>query len=217
MQSKKVAVAEPPMARLRGLAARGPADGRTGACARRRAARRLEIDRDHRLVSTGLVREVSRLLVEEPGADPEVLIERMEAALIGQSRRPSAPQQRAHQPPRGARRGVRGQRVSLPAALAVYGHRGNYHGAHVVHGGARSGPGLRSWRSRTVRPGALPAAALAEELHLRCEIWTLECGGAVHVFARPDSAGGQDARQGRGHVMARASRPASGQVELSVV
>ena len=187
MQSKKIAGAVPPAdalfpaAPLHLVQEPGVAGS---AC--RRAARRLEIDRDHRLVSTGLVREVSRLLVEEPGADPEALIERIEATLAASR----ADYQRLN----NARINLRGERgvafadsASLPAELAVYGHRGNYHGAHVSMAalGLVLGPlvGLPDGEA-----GRHTAAALAEELHRRCEIWTLEQGGVVHVFARPGSA-----------------------------
>jgi hypothetical protein len=155
-------------------------------CACRRAARRLEIDRDHRLVSRGLVRAVSRLLVEEPGADPEVLIERMEAAL--------AAGRADHQRLNNARINLRGERGAqfadsepLPAALALFGHRGNYHGTHASMEalGRVLGPLVAPPDGET---RGVSAAALAEELHRRGEIWTLERDGVVHVFARPDSA-----------------------------
>jgi hypothetical protein len=136
-------------------------------------------------VSTGLVREVSRLLVEEPGADPEVLIERIEATLAASR----ADYQRLN----NARINLRGERgaqfadsVCLPAALAVYGHRGNYHGAHA----SMEALGLVLGHLVGLpdgEAGLYTGAALAEELHRRCEIWTLERDGAVHVFARPDS------------------------------
>lgn len=172
MQSKKIADGPTPGA--------GPALG--SAC--RRAARRVEIDRDHRLVRRGLIREVSRLLVEDPGADPEVLIERIEAAL----RASRADHQRLN----NARINLRADRGAqfadserLPEALAAFGHRGNYHGTHASMAalGQLLGPLL-------ARPDgeAGPAAALAEDMHRLGEIWTLERDGVVHVFARPESA-----------------------------
>jgi hypothetical protein len=214
MQSKKVAEAEP--------ATYGPSPGVSlhlapptgmGACARRRAARRLEIDRDHRLVSRGLVREVSRLLVEEPGADPEVLIERMEAALIAS--------RADHQRLNNARINLRGERSaqfadseSLPAALALFGHRGNYHGTHA----SMEALGLVLAPLVALpdgEAGRVTGAALAEALHLRCDIWTLECDGVVHVFARPDSP----ADRMLARSATRVARPFARvrQVELSVV
>lgn len=209
MQSKKIAVADPAAEASRYVAPQPDVRG----CASRRAAARLEIDRDHRLVSTGLVREVSRLLVEEPGADPEALIERIEATLAASR----ADYQRLN----NARINLRGERgvafadsASLPAALAVYGHRGNYHGAHVSMAalGLVLGPlvGLPDGEA-----GRHTAAALAEELHRRCEIWTLEQGDAVHVFARPDSAADR-MLAGSGTRMPRAPAQAE-RVELTVV
>jgi len=187
MQSKKVAGAPPagdgpsPGAALH-LAP--PAGAAGWAC--RRAARRLEIDRDHRLVRRGLVREVSRLLVEEPGADPELLIERMEAALLAS--------RADHQRLNNARINLRAERGTqfadserLPGALAAFGHRGNYHGTHASMAalGEVLGP-------LVARPdgeaGRVPPGALAEDMHRLGEIWTLERDGAVHVFARPGSA-----------------------------
>jgi len=209
MQSKKIAVADTSAEASRYVAPQPDVRG----SAIRRAARRLEIDRDLRLVSTGLVREVSRLLVEEPGADPEALIERIEATLAASR----ADYQRLN----NARINLRGERgvafadsASLPAALAVYGHRGNYHGAHVSMAalGLVLGPlvGLPDGEA-----GRHTAAALAEELHRRCEIWTLEQGGAVHVFARPDSAADR-MLAGSGTRIPRAPAQA-GRVELTVV
>jgi hypothetical protein len=185
MQSKKIAPAERP--------AEGPSPGelllgsRTtfDSCARR-AARRLEIDRDHRLVTRGLVREVSRfLLADQTDSHPEMLFERLAAAL----KTSRADCQRLND----TRISLRGQRsarfedsVALPADLVVYGHRGNYHGVHASMHGLGS-----LLRPLVARPdGAVErvtAVSLAEELHRRCEIWTLELGGAVHVFAKPGS------------------------------
>ncbi len=184
MQSKNIAVAEvQSSAQFAGeltVAARA-----LGSCARRRAARRLEIDRDHRLVSRGLAREVVRLLADGADDHPEILIERIEAALEVSR----ADCQRLNNT-RINLRGERGARfedsVSLPAALVVYGHRGNYHGAHA------SMDTLGSVLAPLVaRPegdaGHVSAVSLAEEMHRRCEIWTLELSGVVHVFARPGS------------------------------
>jgi hypothetical protein len=151
----------------------------------RRAARRLEIDRDQQLVSKSLVRQASRLLKDEHGSHPEVLIERMEAVL--------AASRADHQRLSNARINLRVARdawfadsVPVPAALAVYGHRGNYHGVHA------SMPALGLMLGHLVgHPEGeavdSTAASLAEELHRRGEIWTLERDGVVHVFARPDS------------------------------
>jgi hypothetical protein len=214
MQSKKIAVAGQPADALPSAASLhvAPLPGAAGSACRR-AARRLEIDRDHRLVSTGLIREVSRLLVEEPGADPEVLIERIEATLAASR----ADYQRLN----NARINLRGERgaqfsdsVCLPAALAVYGHRGNYHGSHA----SMEALGLVLCHLVGLPDGEAgrhTGAALAEELHRRCEIWTLEREGAVHVFARPDSAAdstlaGSATRVGRAPAHAR-------RVELAVV
>lgn len=160
-------------------------DRTLGNCARRRAARRLEIDRDHRLVARALAREVTRVLAEEGDGHPELLMERLEAAL--------AVSRADYQRLNDARINLRAARgasfedtVPLPAALDSYGHRGNYHGAHdsIDALGLLLGPlvGLPEGDA-----GGSTAAALTEALHLRCEIWTLERGGVVHVFARPGS------------------------------
>ncbi len=149
----------------------------------RRAARRIEVDRDQQLVSRSLVRQASRLLTEERGSHPEVLIERLEAVL--------AAARADHQRLGNARINLRAERSArfedsapLPAVLAVYGHRGNYHGVHV----SMSALGLILGHLVGHPEGEVErttAAALAEELHRRCEIWTLERDGVVHVFARP--------------------------------
>ncbi len=183
MQSKNIADAGK-------LATRSPADlsgtdrTRVGSRARR-AARRLEIDRDHRLVIRGLAREVSRAFADEADGHPEILIERVEAALAVSR----ADCQRLN----NTRINLRGNRcsqfqdsMSLPAALAVYGHRGNYHGARASMEalGSLLAPLMGLPEGDTKR---FTAASLAEALHRRCEIWTLEMGGVVHVFARPGS------------------------------
>jgi hypothetical protein len=199
MQSKNVVVAEvqtdaPPLNEST-VAARA-----LGNCARRRAARRLEVDRDHRLVTRGLAREVSRVLADEADDHPESLIERVEAAL--------AVSRADYQRLNNTRINLRGDRgahfedsVSLPAALVVYGHRGNYHGAHVSMDTLGS-----LLRPLVARPeGAVEhvgAVSLAEEMHRRCEIWTLELDGVVHVFARP----GSDADRALTGTRARMSR-----------
>jgi hypothetical protein len=214
MQSKKVAEAGPATGEpYPGVSLHLAPPPGMGACACRRAARRLEIDRDHRLVSRGLVREVSRLLVEEPGADPEVLIERIEAALVAG--------RADHQRLNNARIHLRGERGAqfadsepLPAALALFGHRGNYHGAHASMAvlGQLLAP-LMALPDGDA--GRLPAAALAEALHRRCEIWTLERDGVVHVFARPDSAADRMLARSATRLARPALRDRS--VELSVV
>lgn len=185
MQSKNTAVAAEQAGVIPAAHSAVPERMQVGSCALRRAARRLEIDRDHRLVSRGLAREVSRVLAEEADGHPEVLIERMEAAL----RASRADCQRLN----NTRINLRGDRgahfedsVALPAALAMFGHRGNYHGAHASMDalGSLLGPlvGLPEGDA-----GRCTAASLAEASHRCCEIWTLEMNGAVHVFARPGS------------------------------
>ena len=203
MQSKNIAVAEEetdvPLAIDSTVAARA-----LGSCARRRAARRLEIDRDHRLVTRGLAREVARLLADEANDQPEMLIDRLEVALEVSR----ADCQRLN----NARINLRGDRgarfedsVSLPAALVVYGHRGNYHGAHVSMDtlGSLLGP-LVARPERDA--GHVSAVSLAEEMHRRCEIWTLELGSVVHVFARP----GSDADRALAGTATRMSRAPAG-------
>ena len=199
MQSKNIAVAdEQTDARF---ASEWTVAARTlGSCAKRRAARRLEIDRDHRLVTRGLAREVSRVLADADD-HPEILIERVEAALAVSR----ADCQRLNNT-RINLRGDRGARfedsVSLPAALVVYGHRGNYHGAHACMDtlGSLLGPLVARPESDA---GHVSAVSLAEEMHRRCEIWTLELSGVVHVFARPGS-GADRALAGTATRMSRA-------------
>ncbi|MBL9102332.1 MAG: hypothetical protein JNL82_15310 [Myxococcales bacterium] len=136
-------------------------------------------------MSRSLVRQASRLLAEERGSHPEVLFERLEAVL--------AAARADHQRLGNARISLRAERsarfkdsVPLPAELAVYGHRGNYHGVQASMSalGVILGHLVGHLDGEVERTSA---AALAEELHRRCEIWTLERDGVVHVFARPAS------------------------------
>ena len=184
MQSKNIAVADQEAAAAVSVAS--PVADRTpvGSGARR-VARRLEIDRDHRLVTRVLTREVSRVLADEADGPLEILIERVEAALaIGRVDYHRLNNTRINL--RGDRGAHFEDTVPLPAALAVYGHRGNYHGAHAsmetLGSLLRPLVGLPGGAA-----GRFTAASLAEVLHRRCEIWTLKLGGAVHVFARPGS------------------------------
>lgn len=176
MQSKSSAANEPGWATGAGRAC----------CTGRRAARRVEVDRDHRLVSRGLATEVRRLLASEPLLAPEQIFDRVEAALaasradlhrLGQARITLR-----------AGQGVQFEdSAPLPEALRSFGHRGNYHGAW---------PSMAAVGVLLAPLVPLPAADVeyldpgefAEEFHRRGEIWTLEEGAVVHVFARPGSA-----------------------------
>ena len=148
-------------------------------CAVRRAARREEIERDHRLVSQGLVAELARLVAATPTLAPGQLFDRVDAVLAA-SRDDYHRLNNARINLRAARGVQYEDSVPLPAELAAYGHRGNYHGA---------------WSSMAAiaadlapLPGvSVNARELAEEMHRRCELFTLELGGVVHVFARPGS------------------------------
>lgn len=171
--------------------------------ANRRAARRTEVDRDHLLVSRGLVAEVRRLIASGTLLAPEQIFDRVEAALAAS---------RADLHRLGnARVGLRVGRgvgfedsAPLPPTLVEFGHRGNYHGslpsmamvgvllAHLV---PLPDAGIEY----------LDPAQLAEELHRRGEIWTLELHGVVHVFAAPGGEadrllGGSSPRRRRGPV-----------------
>lgn len=200
MQNKNIALAVKQAGVIPAARSAAPERTQVGSCVLRRAARRLEIDRDHRLVAWGLAREVSRVLAEEADGHPEVLIERMEAAL----RASRADCQRLN----NTRINLRGDRgahfedsVALPAALVMFGHRGNYHGAHA------SMDALGSLLGHLVGlpdgdAGRCTAASLAEALHRRCEIWTLELSAFVHVFARP----GSDADRALARTATRMSR-----------
>jgi hypothetical protein len=95
----------------------------------------------------------------------------------------------------------------------VYGHRGNYHGTHA----SMEALGLVLGHLVGLpdgEAGRYTGAALAEELHCRCEIWTLEREGAVHVFARPDSAAD---RTLAGSATRVERAPTRARVELAVV
>lgn len=159
----------------------------------RREAHRAEIERDHRLVSLGFLQalerllddELARLMVEQNGAAPFLLLERVEAVVTD-----THVDLRCLDKLRTDLRAARGvnyaDRRPLPEALAMYRHRGNYHGAFATMadlGGALGlGLGLPdAWMTPLV------AAALAEGLHRRGEVWTFERSSIIHVFCKPQS------------------------------
>lgn len=155
-----------------------------------REARRAEIERDHRLVSLGLLQtletlvdeELARLMREHASAAPYLLLEQIEAvaathredlARLGEARLECRVANQSH-----------ANTTPLPDVLAALRHRGNYHGAFAsmadLGRALGSGIGLpEAW----VEPAA--ATALASALHRRREIWTFERSGAIHVFGTP--------------------------------
>jgi hypothetical protein len=159
----------------------------------RREAHRAEIERDHRLVSLSFLHdletlvddELARLMVEHASAAPFLLLEKVEA-LVATCREDLVRLNNERIELRAERHRERADLVPLPEVLAAFRHRGNYHGAFatVADLGRALGAGFglpEAWMHSTA------AAALAEALHRRGEIWTFERNGAVHVFGKPRS------------------------------
>ena len=159
----------------------------------RREAHRAEIERDHRLVSLGLLHnleslvddELARLMVEHASAAPFLLLEKVEA-LVATCREDLVRLNNERIELRAERGREQADLVSLPEVLAAFRHRGNYHGAFAsmadLGRALGTGGGLpEAWLHTSA------TAALAEALHRRGEIWTFERSGAVHVFCKPRS------------------------------
>ena len=153
----------------------------------RRAARRAEIDRDYRLGSAALVGALRRISQSTTAidADPEHLWQRVQGALEAS--------REVFRRLNNLRINLRADRIPhhddsmpLPDALTCYRHRGNYRGEFRSMGalGALLG---RSRESTEGSTGPRAATELAEELHIRGELWTFELEDSIHVFTTPRS------------------------------
>ena len=153
----------------------------------RRTARRAELERDHRLVTSTLVtalRQIVRNTAATP-VDPEQLWRILQDAL--------ATNREAFRRLTNTRINLRAHRspafddsMPPPECLRCYRHRGNYRGSF------RSMATLSALlgRTRGIPDDLQPrpdAATLAEALHLRGELWTFELDDQVHVFTAPAS------------------------------
>jgi hypothetical protein len=153
----------------------------------RRAARRAEIDRDYRVVSAALVGALRRISQSATAidADPEHLWQRVQGALEA-SREVFRRMNNMRINLRADRIPHHDDSMPLPDALTCYRHRGNYRGEF------RSMAALGALLGRSREPtegstGSRAATELAEELHIRGELWTFEIGDSVHVFTTPRS------------------------------
>ncbi|MBP9919600.1 MAG: hypothetical protein KBF43_13510 [Dermatophilaceae bacterium] len=162
----------------------------------RREARRAEIDRDHRLVALGFLKNLQRLVDDQlarvlldDAVWPDQVLEAVQAVHEAGAAE--------HRHLNDERINLRGQRgatfedtAPLPEVLGAYRHRGNYHGAFATMGDAGRVLLLElelpeGWVDRGL------GVMLAEMLHRRGELWTFERNGAVHVFCRPGSPADQ--------------------------
>ena len=151
-----------------------------------RTARRAEIERDHRLVTTALVGALRQILqrATTTGTDPEHLWQYVQDALET-SRENFRRLNNARINLRAARFSQRfDDSTALPQALVCYRHRGNYRGEFrsMVTLGALLGRS-QEVADVVVRPGETPG--FAEDLHLRGELWTFELKDSIHVFTTP--------------------------------
>ena len=150
------------------------------------AARHAEIDRDHQVVAAALVAGLRRIARgTDAEVDPEDVCQRVEDTI--------AESRAAYRRLNDARINLRGRRnarwddtAGLPASLVWYRHRGNYHGEFPSM--AALGVLLsRAWSAGDDVADRADAASIAEELHLRGELWTFVHDGSLHVFAKPAS------------------------------
>lgn len=152
----------------------------------RRSARRAEIDRDHRLVAATLVAELRR--ISRPtaaGLDPERLWQQANHAVEAS--------REAFRRLNNARINLRAVQfaqdfddsTTLPEALAHYRHRGNYRGEFPSM--SVLSIALRRSGVTTEAVHSQESMGLAEELHLRGELWTFELADVIHVFTAPQS------------------------------
>jgi hypothetical protein len=153
----------------------------------RRPARHTEIERDHQVVAAALVAGLRRIARGTEAEDePEDVFQRVEDTI--------AESRGAYRRLNDARINLRGQRIArwddshgLPVPLVWYRHRGNYHGEFPSM--AALGVLLsQAWSVGDDVADRADAASVAEELHLRGELWTLVHDGALHVFSKPASA-----------------------------
>ncbi len=153
----------------------------------RRTARRAELERDHRLVTSTLVnvlRQIVRNTTATP-VDPEQLWRLLQDAL--------ATNREAFRRLTNTRINLRAHRTTtfddsmpLPECLLCYRHRGNYRGSFR----SMATLGALLGRTRGFPDDLAPrpdAATLAEALHLRGELWTFEVDDHIHVFTTPAS------------------------------
>ncbi|WAS96377.1 hypothetical protein [Nannocystis punicea] len=150
----------------------------------RRAARLAEIRRDEELVAEALVDALRRVIAVKTPRTPDQIRAELDAAV-----KRSDEAQRALNVARISLRSRRNilyaDSAPLPASIAAYRHRGNYRGAF----GSMSELGncLRSALGIVSGLTIADRTAIARNLHLHGDIWTLEHQGAVHVFGRPGS------------------------------
>ncbi|HEY0135616.1 MAG TPA: hypothetical protein VGB85_16140 [Nannocystis sp.] len=148
------------------------------------AARHAEIERDHQVVAAALVAGLRRIALDT-AADPENVCQRVEDTI--------AESRAAYRRLNDGRINLRGRRNTpwddsqdLPAPLVWYRHRGNYHGEFPSM--AALGVLLsRAWSVGDDVTDRADAASVAEELHLRGELWTFVHDGVLHVFSKPES------------------------------
>jgi hypothetical protein len=172
----------------------------------RREARRAEIDRDHRLVALGFLKNLQRLVDDQvarvlldDAVWPDQVLEAVQAVLEA-----GAAEHRHLNDERINLRGHRGatfeDTAPLPEVLGAYRHRGNYHGAFATMGDAGRVLLLElelpeGWVDRGL------GVMLAEMLHRRGELWTFErtptaartpfansCGSASPAVLTPSHA-----------------------------
>lgn len=151
-------------------------------CARRRAARYAEIDRDGQIVTVQLADTLRRLAASADARSPELLWARVGEALEA-SRAAHRALNNARINLRAHRQAVYSDSAPLPTTLAPYRHHGNYRGAFGSM--AELGNCLRGALGITAGLPSAERTAIACDLHLRGEIWTIELEGALHVFGRP--------------------------------
>lgn len=151
-------------------------------CAVRRAARHAEVVRDAQVVAEGLHDALRRII--EAALPPEQLWVRVGEAVAA-SRAAHRALGDARITLRARRSAVHADSAPLPASLMFYRHRGNYRGAFGSM--AELGNCLRGALGITAGLPLPARAALARELHLCGDVWTLVHEGAVHVFGRPGS------------------------------
>ena len=151
-------------------------------CAVRRAARHAEVARDAQVVAESLRYALHH--IAESALHPEQIWVRVGEAVVA-SRAAHRALNNARITLRARRSATHADSAPLPASLSFYRHHGNYHGAFTsmaeLGNCLRGALGIAAGLPRPAR------AALARELHLCGDIWTIEHEGAVHVFGRPGS------------------------------
>lgn len=154
----------------------------TPSSAARRAARYAEIDRDGRLVAEALLDALRRIASSPASQAPGQIWARVGDAVEA-SRAAHGALNNARITLRGMRYAVLCDSAPLPAPLRHFRHHGNYRGAFSSM--AELGNCLRGALGITMGLSPAERTAIARQLHLCGDIWTLEHEGAVHVFGRP--------------------------------